>query len=238
MPVYNEADGLKATLLDLWRKLPNDSHLIIVDDNSKDRSREIAEDFSAENRCSMTIIQNQENKGHGPSIVRGLFAALESMKEDVFILTLDGDGQIPSVELHKLIMLLETMNSDVIVGIRKIRRDAPYRKVISLFARVNLFFMTGIRSRDANTPIRIWKSEALHKLLLQMPSDAPLVPNITLTKLIANNSLRVREVEIEQHLRNGDTSIGVSWSNKWSFLPSKRLIKFAARAFMEQWKTK
>jgi hypothetical protein len=98
--------------------------------------------------------------------------------------------------------------------------------------------MTGVRSKDANTPIRICKSEVLQELLLQMPSDAPLVPNIIFTKLIAKNSLRVREVEIEQHLRNGDSAIGVSWSNKWSFLPSKRLIKFVAHAFFEQWQTK
>jgi glycosyltransferase involved in cell wall biosynthesis len=98
MPVFNEADGLKATLLDLWTKLPGDIHLIIIDDNSKDGSREIAQEFSTENNFSMTIIQNQENKGHGPSIVRGLFTALEIINEESFILTLDGDGQIPSAE--------------------------------------------------------------------------------------------------------------------------------------------
>ena len=98
--------------------------------------------------------------------------------------------------------------------------------------------MTGVRSKDANTPIRIWKSEVLQELLLKMPSGEPLVPNMIFTKLIAKNSLRVREVEIEQHFRNGDSTVGVSWSNQWSFLPSKRLIKFVARAFLEQWQTK
>jgi len=235
MPVYNEADGLVFTLEDLQNSFPALKKLIIIDDSSTDDSREIALNYARTRNFPIEVYENQKNLGHGQSILKGLFDALKISKQSDFILTLDGDGQIPGKELRKLIEAQALSNADVVIGLRTQRTDLLYRRIITRIAIVSLFLISGVKSQDSNTPIRLWKSDTLLDALSKLPTVKLSVPNIHLTRIIANRAYKFVYSEILQHDRNGEKSVGVTWSNKWAYLPSRKLLRFSKSALKELW---
>jgi glycosyltransferase involved in cell wall biosynthesis len=235
MPVFNEADGITETLVDINVNFPNIKKLIIIDDFSTDNSKEVALHYARSNNFPVEVYRNEKNLGHGQSTVKGLNMALKSANESDFILTLDGDGQVTGRELRKLIDSQELLNTDVVIGLRTQRTDLLYRRIITRLAIASLFLITGVKSRDSNTPVRLWKIRTLSDALSRIPEANLSVPNIHLTRVIGERSYGVAFSEILQQDRNGKKTMGVTWSNKWSHLPSKKLLRFSQKALRELW---
>lgn len=235
MPVYNEADGLAFTLEDLQNCFPAPKKLFIIDDSSTDDSREIAQHYAKIRNFPIEVYENKKNLGHGQSTLIGLFEALKIAKQSDFILTLDGDGQVPGKELRKLIDAQALSNADVVTGLRTQRTDLLYRRIITRLAIVSLFLISGVKSQDSNTPIRLWKSGILFDALSKLPAAKLSVPNIHLTRIIVNRAYKIAFSEILQHDRNGQQSVGVTWSNKCSCLPPRKLLRFCRLALKELW---
>lgn len=235
MPVYNEADGLTLTLEDLQTNFPALKKLIIIDDFSTDDSREVARHYAKTRKFPIEVYENEKNLGHGQSTLQGLFEALTIAKHSDYIITLDGDGQIPGQELRKLIDTQRLSNADVVIGLRTQRTDLLYRRIITRLAIVSLYLITGVKSQDSNTPIRLWKTETLIDCLSKLPAVKLSVPNIHITRIIVNRAYKIAFSEILQHDRNGQQSVGVTWSNKSSCLPPRKLLRFCRLALKELW---
>jgi glycosyltransferase involved in cell wall biosynthesis len=235
MPMFNEADGITETLVDLHMNLVEIKKLIIIDDFSTDNSKEVALHYGRSNDFPVEVYKNEKNVGHGQSTVRGLLKALESANQSDFVLTLDGDGQVPGRELRKLIEAQELLNADVVIGLRTQRTDLLYRRIITRLAIASLFLITGVKSRDSNTPVRLWKTQTLSDALNRMPEANLSVPNSHLTRVIGVGTYQSAFSEILQQDRNGKETMGVTWSNKWSHLPSKKLLRFSQKALIELW---
>jgi dolichol-phosphate mannosyltransferase len=236
MPVFNEADGLSETLADLDINFPELKKLIIIDDFSNDGSIEVALDYAKSNKIPLEVFKNSQNLGHGHSTIKGLFLALKFADQSDYVLTSDGDGQVSGRELCKLVDAQELSNADVVVGLRTQRTDLLYRRIITRVAILSLFLMTGVRSRDSNTPVRLWKREILSDALSRIPKADLFVPNIYLTRVITERAYSIVFSEILQNDRNGNRlQGGVTWSNKWSHLPSKKLLRFCRKALRELW---
>jgi len=235
MPVFNEADGITETLVDLHMNFPDIKKLIIIDDFSTDGSRELALDYAMSNNFPVEVYRNVKNVGHGQSTLKGLFEALKFANQTDFVLTLDGDGQVPSRELRKLVETQELLNADVVIGLRTQRTDPMYRRIITHLAIASLFLFTGVKSRDSNTPVRLWRTRTLSDALSRIPEANLSVPNIHLTRVIVERAYAIAFSEILQRDRNGKKTIGVTWSNKRTHLPSKKLILFSQKALKELW---
>lgn len=114
IPVYNGADRLPSSLDQLrifLRAQPFTSELILVDDCSNAETRKILEDFASE-MAEVRLIRNEENRGKGHSVTRGMRAAVGKYR--VFT---DADLAYPASEVGKILAALES-GADVAIACR------------------------------------------------------------------------------------------------------------------------
>ncbi|MDB4910878.1 MAG: putative glycosyltransferase [Gemmatimonadetes bacterium] len=114
VPVYNGADRLPTSLEELrvfLRAQPYSWELILVDDCSNAETRAILEQF-ATSMPEVRLIRNEENRGKGSSVTRGMRAAVGKFR--VFT---DADLAYPATEVGKILADLEG-GADVAIACR------------------------------------------------------------------------------------------------------------------------
>jgi dolichyl-phosphate beta-glucosyltransferase len=114
VPVYNGADRLPSSLEqihDFLRAQPYLAELVLVDDCSNAETRKILEDF-VWGKSMMRLLRNEENRGKGFAVTRGMRAAVGSYR--VFT---DADLAYPASEVGKILKDLEA-GSDVAIACR------------------------------------------------------------------------------------------------------------------------
>jgi len=232
MPVYNEADGIEEFLVEIDGSMSGNLVVVIVDDASKDSTLSVIRSIKFQN-ISLLIKENEMNLGHGSSTIRALSTAAELSPQ--WVVAVDGDGQIGANDILRLISTARESGADIIEGARHSRSDAWFRRFITISTR----FLCTVRSakgvKDANTPFRVYRTPALESLLKVTPSHSP-TPNLWMTVISRLLELNVMTVEIEARPRRGLVSTGTTWGRNRKILPSKRLIKFCANAFLRWFK--
>jgi dolichyl-phosphate beta-glucosyltransferase len=114
VPVYNGADRLPSSLGQLSEFLcaqSFSSELILVDDCSGPDARAVLEKFGADTN-GVRLIRNEENRGKGNAVTRGMRAAVGSFR--VFT---DADLAYPVTEVTKILADLEA-GADVAIACR------------------------------------------------------------------------------------------------------------------------
>jgi glycosyltransferase involved in cell wall biosynthesis len=114
LPCYNEEAAIGATIAGFRKALP-DAVIYVYDNNSTDRTREIA---AAEGAVVRT--ERQQGKGH---VVRRMFADIDA---DVYLMA-DGDLTYDPGAAAAMVDLLVDEQLDMVVGTRKHEAKEAYR---------------------------------------------------------------------------------------------------------------
>ena len=230
MPVWNEAEGIKDFITEINASISNEAVIFwVVDDFSTDDS--VAEITNISNiGIDVRLLQNYENMGHGPSTLRALKAGLDSGAE--FILSVDGDGQFLGRDIEKILKSLKTSKCDVFEGIRIRHGEPNYRRFTSMMTRTLIWFRVRKWASDANTPLRAYRSDCLEMLLKDIPENSP-IPNLFISALSRKRNLKIGSMEVLFGDRRGSQKTGTTWGKSKSYLPSRRFLKFCARATRE-----
>jgi dolichol-phosphate mannosyltransferase len=234
MPVFNESDGIAATLLAIDRVfIENDFsvELYLQDDCSTDQTLKVIEDLTPKLKMTIYVESNESNQGHGPTTFNAYQRATGS--KNAIILQLDSDGQFEPNELPTVIDFVEA-DHQVAMGVRTTRTDPWFRKALTRFLSTFLRLSFKCKISDPNSPIRAYKREILIDLLKELPHN-PMIPNIYLTILANNQRLNVKEAEVSHKVREGSSTTGTMWRDGKSakFLIPKRLIIFSFKAVLE-----
>ena len=104
IPCYNEELTIKKVINDFRHELP-DADIYVYDNNSKDKTNEIATKEGA-------IVRKEVLQGKG-NVIRSMFMDVDA---DVYIMV-DGDDTYPADEVHKLIKAVED-GYDMVIGDR------------------------------------------------------------------------------------------------------------------------
>jgi len=232
MPEHNEGHVL-FKFIDTLETVFSDSFFVIVDDKSPiDFQVELKEKY--ESRSNFLLVFNEVNLGHGISTLVGLKKAVELDFE--YIISLDGDGQFDATEIRSCFeLLIHNSSLDLIEGVRTLRDEPWFRKLISSLSRVLVFSKTLKWPKDANTPLRVYRINILEELLKSIPQKS-LIPNLHISKMTRKKRLNFREVNVKSLPRGGNKEIylpGVTWQQRFKFLPSKRLVLFCFKATKE-----
>lgn len=133
VPVHNES-GAIGKLIDEINNAFNgyEFEIIIVDDNSKDNTREVLQSLKPK-YPRLRIFSHQKNAGQSRAIYSGVLAA-----KGKCIGTLDGDGQNDPKDLPTMLRQLNRIdapsNIGMVQGMRLKRQDSEAKKIASKFA--------------------------------------------------------------------------------------------------------
>lgn len=118
MPVYNEAGFLATAIESILSQTFTSFELIIIDDDSDDGSRSIAEEYAAADR-RISLIAHRQNRGNYPSRNEGM-----AMARGEFIAVMDADDISKPHRLERQVDFLGNHPSHSMVGSRVLLIDA------------------------------------------------------------------------------------------------------------------
>jgi glycosyltransferase involved in cell wall biosynthesis len=115
VPCYNEEAAVAAVVKGFRQALPT-AQIYVYDNNSKDRTADVAREAGAEVRS-----ERRQGKGH---VVRRMFADIDA---DVYVLV-DGDATYDAPSAPRMIEKLLAEHLDMVVGLRVDQEQAAYRR--------------------------------------------------------------------------------------------------------------
>lgn len=190
--------------------------VLVVDTNSKDRTREIAQEKGA------TIIE-EPRRGYGRAYKTGFERARGDM-----IATLDADCTYPAEDLPGLFSMLEDENLDFITCDRlsKLEKGVMSRKhrLGNWILKFTTNFLFDMRIKDSQSGMWVFRRSILERI--ELTSDGmPLSEEIKIEAW--RKGFAAKEVPIIYRMRKGEAKLQ-SWNDGWrnlKFLFKKRFGK-------------
>lgn len=201
IPVYNEGQNLEELIrrcLDACATLGNAYEIILVDDGSTDRSREIITHAAGRSPDRVIGIFLNRNYGQHAAVMAGFGESRGNI-----IVTLDADLQNPPEEIPRLIRKAEE-GFDVVGSIRVPRRDSLFRRVASAMVNKAVQKSTGVRMHDYGCMLRAYHRHIV-EAMLECHERSTFIP------ILANTFARnTTEIDVRHEERSsGDSKYGL-----------------------------
>lgn len=209
IPAYNEENGIAeimervlAVRSSLAQAQVAEMELLVVNDGSRDRTAEIAQQI-ADKHTGVRVISHPRNRGYGAALKTGFSSASGDL-----IGFLDADGTYPPEFFPQL--CTKAMNGyDLVIG----SRMAGERSEMPLTRRIGNFFFAGMisllgrqRITDSASGMRVFKRNVLERIY-PLPDGLNLTP-IMSTRAIHEN-VRMTEIPIPYSERVGRSKLSV-----------------------------
>jgi glycosyltransferase involved in cell wall biosynthesis len=206
-PAFNEEENVEETVrraLDEVGGLVDGSiEVLVVDDGSTDRTRELADALAAAD--PRVRVHHQENRGYGGALRAGFANARGEL-----ISFSDGDLQFDLREMSRLLERLDDTKRpvDAVIGYRIKRRDPPHRIFIAKTYNAIVSVLFALRVRDIDCAMKVFRREVFDGLPLT--TDSPFLSAELLIKLRARGT-RMAQVGVNHYPRAAGTNTGASF---------------------------
>lgn len=197
IPVYNEEEAIAGEIeavIATMGKTDHEWELIVVNDGSTDRTREIVEGYP-----QARLVNHPQNLGGGAARNTGIRRA----RGDIVVIA-DGDGTYPLQEIPRMVEALK--DYDMVVGARM--REAGTMRFLRTpakwFIRKLAEFMTSSKIPDLNSGMRAIRKETFMKFIDMLPQGHSWVSTITLSFL--SRGYLVGYLPIDYYPRKGKST--------------------------------
>lgn len=158
IPCHNEEKTLPSVIADIPRTIPGIDvvEILVVDDGSSDRTREVARECGADH-----IVSSRRNKGLARTFRTGLDTALR-LGADIIVNT-DGDNQYPGHCIPQLVRPIVEGKADIVIGDRQTANVAGFSWTKKLLQRVGsrvVARLSDLEVPDAVSGFRAFSREA------------------------------------------------------------------------------
>ncbi len=173
-PFWNEEKNIEKVVtsaISIAKNVAKKWEILMIDDGSSDKTLEIAEKLEKKDPTHLRVISHSPNRGYGSSIKEGLTHA----KYDLVVFT-DGDGQFDFSEVTKFIDLIGPV--DMVIGKRKRRIDHPFRHLLMFLLKIWDFIFFGFYFEDIDCGFKMFKKEAIKKILPLQSEGAMITTEI------------------------------------------------------------
>jgi glycosyltransferase involved in cell wall biosynthesis len=213
IPTMNEEESIGQVIDSVHQALHGlEYEVLVVDTNSKDRTREIAAEKGA-------VVVDEPRRGYGRAYKTGF----ERSKGEV-IATLDADCTYPAEEIPVLYRMLVEKDLEFITTNRFAQLEEGAMTVKHRFGNFALTFVSnlffGVRIKDSQSGMWVFRRSILDRLVLS-DDGMPMSEEI---KIEAFRKARSVEVPIAYRRRVGEVKLS-SWKDGWKnmkFLFRKR----------------
>ena len=213
IPCYNEQSTIKEIVQKINQQTNINKEIIIIDDNSSDRTREILEK-EVRNEVNQ-IIFNDKNYGKGYSIRKGI----ENASGDC-ILIQDADLEYDPNDYGKLLSPIINGDADVVYGSRFIGNDE--RRVLYFWHTMGNKFLTllsnmlsNLNLTDMEVGYKLFKTDVLKNIDLK-ENRFGFEPEITAK--ISKKNIKLYEVGISYFGRKYTEGKKITWKDGFSAL--------------------
>lgn len=170
IPMFNEEDNVVNTISQVDSVLSGHYHnyeIIVVDDGSKDKTYEIAEEITLKNP-NLRILRHQINMGMG----RALRTGFDEVEGDI-VISIDADLSYSADQIPKLAdVLIEDKTVDIVVGSPymaggAVKNVPAFRLFISKCANKFVGFSLSENLSTVTAVLRAYRKEVLDSLELE-----------------------------------------------------------------------
>lgn len=202
IPAYNEEARLPALLAKLAAEADGAAadagmrlqEVLVVDDGSTDRTRQLLEAAAAENERLHPVFPYDRNRGKGAAFSAGVLRA-----EGDYVLLADVDLSTPLGELGKLTAAIEA-GADIAIGSRAVagavvERGPVHRKVTGNTFNGAVRLLTGLRVRDTQNGFKLFPAQAVKRYAAQQTCSG-FAFDVELLMRADREGLRIAEVPI------------------------------------------
>ena len=203
-PAHNEeanVAGLVEEAMNVLPMLAETFEIIIVNDGSRDRTREIADELTGAHPGVVRAVHHPVNRGYGGALRSGFGAARYEL-----VAFTDGDRQFQVADVGRLVARLgEPDAPDVVAGYRIKRADPLIRTIYARAYRLANLLFFGLRVTDVDCACKLFRSEALAGLRVE--SEGAFFSAELLIKLQAAGR-SVVEVGVPHYARTAGSPTG------------------------------
>jgi glycosyltransferase involved in cell wall biosynthesis len=203
MPCYNERDTIEEIIRRVMA-VPIRTQLIVVDDGSKDGTRDILTELARE--LKFTLVFQPANAGKGAALQRGF----QEVTGDLVVIQ-DADLEYSPEEFPELIELICDGRADVVFGSRFLGRHRVFmfshylgNRIVTLMT--NVLYNTMLT--DMETCYKVMRTEVLRSMTLHS-NGFGIEPEMT-AKIFKRN-YRVYEVPITYDGRGYEDGKKITW---------------------------
>ena len=195
IPVYNESKTIRELVRQV-QAVPIDKEIVIVDDGSKDGTRDILREMDGKD--GIRVFLQPKNMGKGAAVATGF----QKATGDVVVVQ-DADLEYDPREYPKLLRPIEEGHADVVYGSRFL--GGGDRRVLYFWHTVgnrmltlasNMF--TNLNLTDMETCYKMFRREVIQSLTIESRRFG-IEPEITAK--VARRRYRIYEVPISYHGR-------------------------------------
>lgn len=166
IPTYNERENIAKLIPAIFTTIPNDLEIIVVDDNSPDKTADIVTDWQAIYPLRLHLIKREKKSGLGSAYITGFKKALELGAD--FIMEMDADFSHDPKDIPKLISACQA-GADLSIGSRKVTDGKIVgwnwrRKFMSNGAMFVSRWLLGLKTNDITAGFRCYKRGVLETI--------------------------------------------------------------------------
>ena len=209
IPIYNEEKTIEKVISTVEKvDLPYSKEVILVDDGSKDRTREILRKYQSRHQ----VIFMAENRGKGAAIREGFKGATG----DIVIIQ-DADLEYDPNQYATIIKPIVDGHADVVYGSRFVTVH-PRRILYFWHYAANKYLtylsniLTNLNLSDMETGYKVFTGKAIKEILPCLTAERfGIEPEITAQ--ISKHKLRIYEVGISYHGRTYGDGKKITWKD-------------------------
>lgn len=193
IPAYNEEKGLPVVLKDIFSLIDDTFEVIVVNDGSTDRTREVAQDFPCR------VISHERNSGKGEAMKTGI---REAKGENVIFI--DADNTYPPEGVIEIAKALDTY--DMALASRKMgKKHIPaFNRIGNAIFRNSIRYIYGFKGYDPLTGLYGLKKIYLESMNLKA-NGFGIESEICIKA--ARMGLKVKDIHIEYRERLGEAKL-------------------------------
>lgn len=195
IPTYNEIENVKKIIPVVLEQNEN-IDVLIVDDNSPDKTGDYVESLSKENN-RIKLIRREKKLGLGTAYITGFKYAVQNNYNYVF--EMDADFSHDPLEINNFLEAIK--DADVVLGSRYINGvrvlNWPMRRLLlSYFASVYTRVITGLPVKDATGGFKCFRIDVLKAIDLDRIKSNGYSFQIEMTFKAYKKGFRIKEIPI------------------------------------------
>lgn len=162
LPTYNEEKNIAQVTRGtrkVLEKIAEKWEIIIVNDGSKDDTKQVAERLAKKYK-GVRVITHKVNHGYGGALKTGYKSARFE-----WVAFIDSDGQFDFGEITNFIKKQQRTNADLVLGIRGERADSAMRKLLTfVWSKLIPRILFGLKVSDYSCGFKLIRKKVFNKV--------------------------------------------------------------------------